>query len=173
MLINYWRPYRRKQRHYVYISFRFFFYWPTPVYLYTFVIICIQLYYQYQSWELGMFSLEIKELSYHWSPNNNLAFNFKDNRAVIKVLVIFVAFAFMIYFVKAFYLSFQGVFKEFDKDSSGRLSSYELRSALHASGKFIKRDFIFTKFNNASDQKLMIYIDLFQGINCGIGIMLK
>ena len=30
----------------------------------------------------------------------------------------------------------QGVFKEFDKDNSGNLSSYELRAALNSVGKF-------------------------------------
>ncbi|CAG2230263.1 CAPNN [Mytilus edulis] len=49
----------------------------------------------------------------------------------------------------------QGVFKEFDKDSSGRLSSYELRSALHASGfKLSNRTFstLVMRFSNKAGE---------------------
>ncbi|CAG2230262.1 CAPNN [Mytilus edulis] len=48
-----------------------------------------------------------------------------------------------------------GVFKEFDKDSSGRLSSYELRSALHASGfKLSNRTFstLVMRFSNKAGE---------------------
>lgn len=48
----------------------------------------------------------------------------------------------MIFFVSLlieviFYFAFQTVFKQFDADGSGKLSSYELRSALHTSGMLI------------------------------------
>ncbi|XP_063426747.1 calpain-9-like isoform X10 [Mytilus trossulus] len=49
----------------------------------------------------------------------------------------------------------KGVFKEFDKDSSGRLSSYELRSALHASGfKLSNRTFstLVMRFSNKAGE---------------------
>ena len=58
------------------------------------------------------------------------------------------------------FIYLQGVFKTYDKDNSGKLNSYELRSALNASGKYEK-------------QASMRYLDIHKHIQCNFGTTVK